>query len=277
MSATAAATTADHTAAPRVAAVIGEAAGLGRALTALALRKGVHAVRFGSTDDCAGSPPGAELRHVDLADAGQPWSADPALPGPAVVFWVAGRFLQQPFAELTAADAEALTRHSLAGPAALLARILAASPHPVHLVTVGSVSAWRARQHQAYYCALRAAQSALTRNLLPELLEHSPDGRVTLIELGGLAVPPLPPHPALDYGATLDPVRVAQLVWQVAHEQTEPLVHAVIQRDKRPGTAGTPLLSYRDAAPEPPVRPDPDTLAPAGRPPDRHELEQHRT
>ncbi|MEU3027789.1 hypothetical protein ACPCBC_03145 [Streptomyces incarnatus] len=268
------------TAAPRVAAVIGEAAGLGRALTELALRQGVPVFRFGSAEDCAGSPPGAESRLVDLADAAQPWTVDPALPGPALVFWVAGRFLQQPFAELTAADAEALTRHSLTGPAALLARILAADPHPVHLVTVGSVSAWRARQHQAYYCALRAAQSALTRNLLPELREHSPEGRATLVELGGLAVPPLPPYPAMDYGTTLDPVHVAELVWRLADTQTEPLTHAVIQRDKRPGAEGSPLLSFHGPVPDPPPHPRPDTLRPVGTHPNRQErgeVEQQRT
>ncbi|WP_042365257.1 hypothetical protein [Streptacidiphilus neutrinimicus] len=259
-----------------MAAVIGEAGGLGRALTALALRRGLHAVRFGSAEDCAGGPQEAELRLTDLADAAQPWSVDPALPGPALVFWVAGRFLQQPFAELNPTDAEALTRQSLTGPAALLARILAATPHPVHLVTAGSVSAWRPRQHQAYYCALRAGQSALTRNLLPELLEHSPHGRVTLVELGGLAVPALPGHPTPDFGAMLDPAQVADLVWDVAHEQTGPLAHAVVQRDKRPGAEGVPLLSFHDAVPEPPVRADPDTLAHTDRHPVGPEPEPFR-
>ncbi|MFB6566364.1 SDR family NAD(P)-dependent oxidoreductase [Streptomyces noursei] len=255
----------------RGAAVIGGTHGLGRALALSAHARGLRTVVYGRTAESL-SDDGLLPRHLDLCDPRSVRDTDVEVPAPCYVLWVAGAFLKKTLADTTEDEVEQLTRLLFTGPVNFLRRLLAAAGGPVHLITVASSSAWKRRERESLYCGLKAAQATFVRNLVPELLAAHPENRVTLVNPGGLAVPDFHTGLALDFGAMMDPDRVARIVWDIAADQRRPFTEVQILRSSAPGSEGTPEVSYGARTPQAPEEPDPPAVANAAPPlPTRHD------
>ncbi|MFJ6569427.1 SDR family NAD(P)-dependent oxidoreductase [Streptomyces sp. NPDC091292] len=245
----------------RGAVVIGGTHGLGRALALGARERGLLTVAYGRTAASLDDTEDLLPRFLDLCDPHSVRTASVDVPRPCYVLWVAGAFLKKPLVETTEYEVEQLTRLLFTGPVLFLRRLLAGAEGPVHLITIASSSSWKRREQESLYCGLKAAQATFVRNLVPEMIAAHPENRVTLVNPGGLAVPDFHTGLALDFGAMMDPGRVAEIVWDIATAQRQAFTEVQILRSRAPGSEGTPEVSYGARAPQPPEEPAP-TAAP---------------
>ncbi|OON82752.1 hypothetical protein B1H18_01555 [Streptomyces tsukubensis] len=245
----------------KAAAVIGGTHGLGHQLALRGSSAGLHTIVYGRSVNSIADSGGLDTRALDLTDPDSVRTANIAMPTPAYVFWVAGAHLKKALVETDEAELTALTRLLFTGPVSFLRRLLTADHGPVHLVTIASSSSWKRRERETLYCALKAAQAAFTRNLVPELLAAHPSSRVTLVNPGGLAVPDFHTGLDIDYGHMMDPGEVADIIWRLARQQAGPFEEVQILRSAEPGREGVPEVSF---GPRPPQSPQPGE--PAHRP-----------
>ncbi|AUA16915.1 SDR family NAD(P)-dependent oxidoreductase [Streptomyces sp. SID8382] len=239
------------------AAVIGGTHGLGRALALAARERGLRTVVYGRSATHLPDDEGLLPRFLDLCDPQSVRTVSVDVPQPCYVLWVAGAFLKKPLVETTECEVEQLTRLLFTGPVLFLRRLLARTAGPVHLITIASSSSWKRRERESLYCGLKAAQATLVRNLVPEMRAAHPENRITLINPGGLAVPDFHTGLDLDFGAMMDPGRVAEIVWDIATGQRQAFTEVQILRSRAPGSEGTPEVSYGARAPQPPEEPAP--------------------
>ncbi|MEV7427599.1 SDR family oxidoreductase [Streptomyces sp. NPDC091212] len=256
----------------RGAVVIGGTHGLGRELALGARDRGLRTVVYGRSAAPLDDTDGLLARPLDLCDPQSVRSAPVDVPTPCYVLWVAGAFLKKTLAETTEDEVEQLTRLLLTGPVLFLRRLLAEAGGPVHLITIASSSSWKRRERETLYCGLKAAQAAFVRNLVPELTAAHPENRITLVNPGGLAVPDFHTGLALDFGAMMDPGRVAEIIWDIAAGQRRAFTEVQILRSREPGSEGTPEVSYGARLPETPDEPAPATTAGAASP---HPIQHH--
>ena len=233
--------------------ILGAGSGLGKALAVESLDRGHEVVAFGRSVDDLPRRPGLTSRAVDLVDGASVSRVDVHLGATPYLFWVAGAFIKKPHIEVTEQELDDYLALMLRGPLVFLRRFLRSHVAPIHLVTIASSSSWKLRDHEALYCAVKAAQGTFTRQLVPELLEQHPGSRATVVQPGGLAVPGFLGAEATDLGAMLDPAEVARVIWDVIEGQTEPCTEVQILRQPGPDGGSIPDVSFGSRAPQLPV------------------------
>jgi NAD(P)-dependent dehydrogenase (short-subunit alcohol dehydrogenase family) len=237
----------------KTALFLGGTSGLGQSLAVAAARGGFRTILYGRS----GKPAVEELqeaiyRPLDLIDRESVERAELGQERVHYLFWVAGRFLQKPLARTSQEELDGMIDLHLRGPARFLSRYLHFHRLPIHVVTIASSSSWRLRRHETLYCALKAAQAALSRNLAVELAEERTGSKVTVINPGGLKVPKFWEGTDQDISGFLEPNLVAERIWELVLGQRESYLEAQILRRKPPEPGGEPIVELGPKLPEVP-------------------------
>lgn len=238
------------------ALLLGATKGLGFELAVEASRRGIVPIICGrSVDDLAdspGLPANAKLRMLDFESETSVQAFALEEEPHDYVFWVAGAFLKKAHAALTDAEIDGMIDLHLRGPMKLMRRYLSRTRNSFHLTVIASCSAWRRREQEGLYTAVKAAQAAFARNLTPELVADRPGSKVTLINPGGLRVPTFN-RELMDGERFLDPARVAALIWDAMLGQTCAFLELQILRPSNAGANPTPVIVTGPVAPEMPL------------------------
>lgn len=138
------------------------------------------------------------------------------------VFWTAGTFLEKALTDASVDEIDQMINVHLRGPVKYLANLhrlmkvahaLALHPgQPYHLVVIGSTSAWRVRENQTLYCALKAAKITFARNFARELVADLPGSKVTIVNPGGMKTDFLAGS-SQDISNFMDPHVIARIIW----------------------------------------------------------------
>lgn len=121
------------------------------------------------------------------------------------------------------------------------------SSEPVQLVVVSSTTAFRIREGEMTYAAVKAAQSHLTRCAARELMRAHPCAQIMLVQPGGMRTA-FWDGASVDTGGFMDPTEVASIILahltQVQEGQIVPFVELTIPRP-RDGGPIKPLLEVQ--------------------------------
>lgn len=148
------------------------------------------------------------------------------------VFWCAGAWLQGRFEEHDDRDVQDMVDLHFRGPIALLSDLHVnlrpqdgeeptegRHPRAYHLVTISSTAAWRAKEGEAVYGALKAAKSQFTRGFAKELARALPGSKATVVHPGGMRTENFWAHTGKDTTSFMDPAEVARIIWERARAQ----------------------------------------------------------
>ncbi|MFY9510840.1 MAG: SDR family oxidoreductase [Rubrivivax sp.] len=227
---------------------LGGRGGLHDALSNLLEDQGDQIVSYGRYEARAERGLRVEIP-LDLVDAAAVERAE-IEPADRLV-WIAGAFVKQAHDRLPSDVIDGMLDLHLRGPMQFLRRFLATGPgRPVQLVCAGSVSSWKAREDEALYCAMKAAQATFTRGLAREIVRDRPGSRTLIVHPGGMHVPNFFGD-FVPSGRLLDPAAVARFVVEEMQQQS-PFSEIQVMRRETPD-GGVEMNIVR--APQTPERP----------------------
>lgn len=235
------------------AIILGGTKGLGLAIAHTLSANNIKPIILGSSalfeENIDHYPLNASYQELDLLDDSQ--IKDFSFSSYGIIdyfFWVAGLFLIKKIEELKDDEIEILTKLHIVSPIKLLRKFKNDQKAACHYVTVASSSSWKLRQHQALYCAVKAAKAAFMRNYANDLSIEKGDSKVLLINPGGLNTPNFHKNYQINMAINaLNPDIVSQIIWQEMCSQQK--VFKEIQVLRNPN-GKSPLITYGPIIPE---------------------------
>ncbi len=206
------------------AIIIGGTSGLGRALALECLRSGITPIVMGRsvnrlhTDPELGRVPTFNLDLYDPRSFYAHRARFHRLLGTkpiSHVFWVAGKPQQKPFLELETLEIANLLGVHLEGPLLVLKHIfelLIVRGQPVHFVVISSTSAYKLREGEEIYAAVKAAKAMFAYQMAGTLRDRLPGSEVTLILPGGMDTPFWEGSDRMAGVRLMDPAAVAGII-----------------------------------------------------------------
>ena len=237
------------------ALIIGGTKGLGFSLASAALTLGIKSTILGRTVlNSQILPTGLNSIHFDLLEDNW-YNTLPFDPHQDdYIVWVAGIFLKKPLIETTHFEFDSMINLHFRAPVFLIKEILKEryknTLKPMHLVVIASCSSWKLREFESVYTAIKAAQAAFARNIVPELLTQLPQSKVTLIQPGGLNTPNFHKSYPIESGIFLEPDVVAKIIWEKVVEQKEIFSEWQILQDKKMPNPVSPIVQKGPCLPE---------------------------
>lgn len=237
------------------AVVLGGTSGLGYELARCMIREGVTPIVVGRTaEELIGDPnlPNAVFVPYDLKDEHSANFMQVTHSHADYFFWVAGTFLRKPFYRITQREHRELWQTHVHGPMFLLrqyAQQCLADNQPIRLVTIASSSAYRLRNEESEYCAVKAAKAALTRQLAKEWHEQLPGSTTLLVLPGGMKTEKFWSDTGTDTTQFMDPAVVAKSIWDAANID-DPLLPVYGELNILRGTNGLPEYRWGAQTPE---------------------------
>lgn len=235
------------------AIILGGTKGLGLAISHILSENNVEPIILGSSamfeENVNHYPPNAHYQELNLLDDTQIKNVNFSAYGTIdYFFWVAGLFLIKKTEELTDIEIETLTKLHITSPIKLLRKFKNEQKLPCHYVTIASSSSWKLREHQALYCAVKAAKAAFMRNYANDLALEKNNSKVLLINPGGLNTPNFHKNYQINMGSNaLNPEKVSQIIWQEMCSQQGTFKEIQLLRNP---SGGEPFITYGPNIPE---------------------------
>ncbi len=209
---------------------------LGRALALRLIQDGITPILVGRTANIAAQDTGlkeAQYITADFMDADVSEQVMTALGEASDILYLViaggGPHLRGMTSSQSRAEKRRVRRTIAEGPAEIIEDFHAATRHPYHLITIASTSATQIRQDETVYATAQADRRAFALNFHYELVQRL--GSKNLIVCPGGMKTGLWAGKDIDTSRFMEPMAVAQIIWETVREQIATLAELTIKRN----------------------------------------------